>query len=82
VSIGKRAGGILLVRPTGGFQLRACATNIEVGNTDKVHPLREPRLRHEHCAELAGAYQADGYGPPSGITLQQFAMKVHAETET
>src|SRR5262249_60114351 len=33
-------------------------------------------------ADLAGAYQADGYGPPGGITLQQFAMKVHAATET
>jgi hypothetical protein len=31
-----------------------------------VQPCVKPGLRHEHCAELAGAYQSNGYRSPSG----------------
>jgi hypothetical protein len=40
----------------------------------------EARLRQEHCAELAGADQADGDGLSGGFTLKQQGAEIHVIT--
>jgi len=70
MSAGKRRRRIHLIRPPGSFQLRPRATNVEVGDANKVHALRQSRLGHEHCAELARPYQADRHRSSGRVTLQ------------
>ena len=44
---------------------------------DDVQAARQPRLRQEHGAELAGADQADGDGLARRFALEKEGMKVH-----
>ena len=53
----------LLGRPAGGRKLASRALDVEIGDRDDMQAARQPRLRQEHGAELAGADQADGDGP-------------------
>ena len=78
VRIGERACGVSLIRPARSFELAACTRDVEIGDADEMHAARQPGLRHEHGAELAGADQADGHRPPGSLAFQQFGMKVHA----
>ena len=64
-------------RPAGGAELFLRARDVEVGDADQVHPVRQPRLRQEHGAELAGADQADCHRPASGLPFEQQGVEVH-----
>ena len=75
--VGERGGGILAVRPAGGFQLAMRARNVEIGDAGHVHALRQARLRQEHCAELAGADHADGHRPAGRFAFEQLGVEVH-----
>ena len=67
----------LLGRPAGGGELASGALDVEIGDRDDVQAARQPRLRQEHGAELAGADQADGHGAARGLAFEQESMQVH-----
>ena len=74
----ERCRRILRERPSGGLELIPRARNVEVGDADDMHALRQPRLREKHGAELAGTDQADGHRPARGLPFEQQGMQVHA----
>jgi hypothetical protein len=74
----ERLGGILAFRPAGGLELAARAAHVEVGDAGDMHAMRQPRLRQEHGAELAGTDDADGDRPPGGRAFKKLGIKVHA----
>jgi hypothetical protein len=56
--------------------LTPCSTDVEIGNGDNMHALREARLREKHRAELAGADHGDHHRPAGRFTLKKFRMKI------
>ena len=64
------------VRPACGFQLTPCPTDVEIGNGDNVHALREARLREKHRSEFAGANYGDRHRPAGRLTLKKFRMEI------
>ena len=75
--VAERRRGELLGRPAGGRELAARALDVEIGDRDDMHAARQPRLRQEHGAELAGADQADGDGLAGGFAFEQEGVEVH-----
>ena len=74
----ERFGGVGALRPAGGLELPAGARHVEIGDARDMHAARQPRLRQEHGAELAGSDHADGDWPASGFAFKQLGMQVHA----
>ena len=64
------------VRPACGFQLTPCSTDVEIGNGDNVHALREARLREKHRSEFAGADHGDRHRSAGRLTLKKFRMEI------
>ena len=74
----ERRGSVLLDRPAGGRELASGALDVEVGERHEMQAARQPHLREEHGAELAGADQADGDGLAFRFAFKEEGMKVHA----
>jgi hypothetical protein len=52
--------------------------NVEISDPNEMHAARQPGLRNEHSAELAGADQADPDRAAAGYPLLEHGRKVHA----
>ena len=77
VRIVERFGRVSGIRPAGGLELAAGARHVEIGDARDMQAARQPRLRQEHGAELAGADHANGHRPAGRFALKQFGMEVH-----
>ena len=64
-------------RPAGAGELAPRALDVEIGDADDMQAARQPRLRQEHGAELAGADQPDGDRPARGLAFEQLAVEIY-----
>ena len=72
----REESGIGFVRPACGFQLTPCSIDVEIGNSDNVHALREARLREKHRSEFSGADYGDRHRSAGRLTLKKFRMEI------
>ena len=72
----REEAAIGFVRPACGFQLIPCSIDVEIGNSDNVHALREARLRKKHRSEFAGADYGDRHRPAGRLTLKKFRVEI------
>ncbi len=68
--------GVGFVRPACGLQLTPCSIDVEIGNSDNVHALREARLREKHRSEFSDADYGDRNRSAGRLTLNKFRMEI------
>jgi hypothetical protein len=56
--------------------LTPCSIDVEIGNSDNVHALREARLRKKHRSKFAGADYGDRHRPAGRLTLKKFRVEI------